>query len=68
MFGLFDFLLIISVAGILTDYFIKKQKIQVQLLKEQVELEKIKHQNYLVETQKMQLELEKLQIEDSNRL
>lgn len=67
MFGFFDFLIIVCVGGIVTDFFIKKQKIQVQLLKEQVELEKVRHQNYLAETEKMQLELKKLQLEEPNR-
>jgi len=64
MFGFFDFLIIICGAGIITDFIIKKQKIQAEMLKDQIELEKVKHQNYLIETEKLKIELERLQLED----
>ena len=64
MFGFFDFLIIICGAAIITDFIIKKQKIQAEMLKDQIELEKVKHQNYLIETEKLRIDLERLQLED----
>jgi len=40
-----------------------KQKLSATMLKDEIELEKLKHQTYLVETDKMRLELEKMKIE-----
>jgi hypothetical protein len=50
----------IPIIAILTNHFQKQAKIQRDMLKDQIELEKVKHANYLIETEKMRLELEKM--------
>lgn len=39
----------------------KQLKLKHEMLKDQLELERLKHENYLLETEKLRLELEKLQ-------
>lgn len=56
-------IVVITLAGIITDYLSKKQKIHLKYVDKQIELEKLKHKNYLIETEKMKLELERMQIE-----
>lgn len=62
----------IPIIAILTNHFQKQAKIKRDMLKDQVELEKLKHQNYLIETEKMRLELEKMNhkknLEDAFRI
>ncbi|EKN64898.1 hypothetical protein BABA_22388 [Neobacillus bataviensis LMG 21833] len=55
--------LIIPLAGIITTHLEKQSKIKNEMIKDQIELEKLKHQNYLIETEKMKLELEKIKID-----
>jgi hypothetical protein len=50
----------IPIIAIFTNHFQKQAKIQRDMLKDQIELEKLKHANYLIETEKMRLELEKM--------
>ncbi len=53
----------IPIIAILTSHFQKQASIKANMLKDQLELEKLKHENYLIETEKMKLELQKLKIE-----
>ncbi|GHH97968.1 hypothetical protein [Neobacillus kokaensis] len=53
----------IPIIAILGGYSTKKAKLQAEMVKDQLELEKLKHQNYLIETEKMRLELEKIKLE-----
>ncbi len=55
----------IPIIAILTGYFHSQSKIKLKMVESQLELEKIKHENYLLETQKMRIELEKMQLENS---
>lgn len=52
----------IPLVAILTSHFRKQLKIKQEMLKDEVELEKLKQQNFLLETERMKLELEKLQL------
>ena len=56
--SIIDSILIFSIIIIIiiTSHLRKNKKIQLQLLKEQKELEQIKHENYLFETDKLPLE------------
>ncbi len=56
----------IPIIAIVTDHFQKQSKVKQKMIQDQLELERLKHENYLIETQKMRLELEKMQIGDSN--
>nr|WP_037559919.1 MULTISPECIES: hypothetical protein [unclassified Mammaliicoccus] len=55
--------LISSVAGLIKNHqskTVRIEKIKSQRVKDELELEKIKHENYLLETDKMRLELEQM--------
>ncbi|MBS4189684.1 hypothetical protein KHA94_05605 [Bacillus sp. FJAT-49705] len=56
----------IPIIAIVTDHFQKQSKVKHKMIQDQLELEKLKHENYLIETQKMRIELEQMQIEDSH--
>ncbi|WP_312473194.1 hypothetical protein [Neobacillus sp.] len=53
----------IPIVAILTDHFQKQSKLRANMIKDELELEKLKHENYLIETEKMKLELEKMKID-----
>lgn len=63
MTGLVAVIMIFSIPilGVVTDHFQKQMKMKRDMVKDQLELEKLKHENYVIETQKMRLELEKMQ-------
>ncbi|MDH5160851.1 hypothetical protein P5X88_07865 [Heyndrickxia oleronia] len=50
----------IPIIAIITSHIRSNTKIKGKLIQEQLELEKLKHQNFLLETEKMRLELEKM--------
>ncbi|USK62123.1 hypothetical protein [Peribacillus asahii] len=52
----------IPIITIITGHFQKQSKIKREMLKDELELEKLKHENYLIETEKIKLELEQMQI------
>ena len=52
----------IPIIAIITGHFQKQSKIKRDMLKDELELEKLKHENYLIETEKIKLELEQMQI------
>ena len=58
----------IPIIAIIADHFQKRAKIKRGMIKDEIELEKLKQQNYLIETEKLRLELEKMnhsiQLED----
>ncbi|MBL4953183.1 hypothetical protein RCG24_17695 [Neobacillus sp. OS1-32] len=54
----------IPMVAILGGFSIKKTKIKAGMVKDQLELERLKHENYLIETEKMRLELEKMRLEE----
>ncbi|RDU38072.1 hypothetical protein DRW41_00405 [Neobacillus piezotolerans] len=49
----------IPITAIITSHIRKQSQITAGMVKDQLELEKLKHENYLIETEKMRLELEK---------
>ncbi|RHW34844.1 hypothetical protein D1B31_19455 [Neobacillus notoginsengisoli] len=49
----------IPITAIITSHLQKQSTIRANIVKDQLELEKLKHQNYVIETEKMRLELEK---------
>jgi membrane protein insertase Oxa1/YidC/SpoIIIJ len=53
----------IPIIAILTTHFQKQTKLKHKMLIDAMELEKLKHQNFLIETEKMRLELDKMKIE-----
>lgn len=57
----------IPLIAIITDHFQKQTKVKQALLKDQIELEKLKHENFLLETDKMKIELEKMKLENNHK-
>jgi hypothetical protein len=53
----------IPIIAIITTHFQKQTKLKHKMLIDAMELEKLKHQNYLIETEKMRLELDKMKID-----
>ncbi|MGM0827385.1 MAG: hypothetical protein ACQEU4_04080 [Bacillota bacterium] len=57
----------IPILGIITDHFQKQSKLKQKMIEDQLELEKLKHENFVIETQKMRLELEQLKLQDHQK-
>ncbi|WP_154663574.1 hypothetical protein [Neobacillus dielmonensis] len=53
----------IPIVAILTSHFQKQAKLKAVMLKDQLELERLKQQNFLMETEKMKLELQKMALD-----
>jgi hypothetical protein len=54
----------IPIIAILTGHYQKQSKIRFKIVQQELELEKLKHQNYLIETERMRLELEKMKLDE----
>jgi hypothetical protein len=66
MTGLVTVVMIFSIpiVAIVTSHFQQQTKLKHKMIKEELELERLKHENYLIETEKMKLELQKMQLEE----
>ncbi|MCM3672212.1 hypothetical protein M3181_25500 [Mesobacillus maritimus] len=53
----------IPIIAILTSHFRKQTRMKQEMIKDQLELERLKHENYLIETEKMKLELQQMNID-----
>ena len=53
----------IPIIGIISDHLKSNQKIKASMVKDQLELERMKHENFIVETEKMRIELEKMKLD-----
>lgn len=51
----------IPLVAIISSHYQKVAKIKHTMVKDEIELERLKHENYLLETEKMKLELSKLE-------
>ena len=54
----------IPIIAILTSHFQKQSKFKHKMIQDEIELEKLKNQNYLIETEKMRLELEQMKLNE----
>jgi hypothetical protein len=54
----------IPIIAILTSHFQKQSKIKYKMIQGELELEKLKHENYIIETERMRLELERMKLEE----
>ncbi|MGE6377875.1 hypothetical protein [Peribacillus muralis] len=52
----------IPIIAIITSHFQKQTQMKQSMLKDQLELEKLKHENFLLETEKMRLELDHMNL------
>lgn len=53
----------IPLTAIVTSHFRKTAKIKHNMIKDEIELEKLKHENFLLETEKMRIELNQITLE-----
>ncbi|WP_341201631.1 hypothetical protein [Planomicrobium okeanokoites] len=57
----------IPLAAIITSHLETQTKLKHKMIESEVELEKLKHENYVIETQKLRLELEQMRLEDAKK-
>ncbi|WP_108669152.1 hypothetical protein [Peribacillus acanthi] len=57
----------IPIIAIVTSHLQKQTKLKGKMLLDEIELEKLKNQNFLIETEKMRLEIEKMKLNDLPR-
>lgn len=64
MTGLITVIMIFSIPiiAIVTSHSQKQSKIKRDILRDEIELEKLKNENYLIETEKIKLELEQMKL------
>ncbi|MCG7335611.1 hypothetical protein MHZ95_10000 [Sporosarcina sp. ACRSM] len=53
----------VPITAIITDHNRRIAKIKAETVRDEIELEKLKQQNFIVETEKMKLELEKMKLD-----
>lgn len=58
----------IPIIAIVTSHFEKQAKINREVLKDQIKLEKLKQENFIMETEKLRLELEKMEQNTNNHI
>ena len=56
--GIIIFITIVSLAGIITDHINKQSKLKLDVLKQEIKLEKMRNEGYIIETEKLRLEIE----------
>ncbi|KGR79551.1 hypothetical protein CD29_05485 [Ureibacillus manganicus DSM 26584] len=49
---------VISVVAIVTDYLHKQAKLKIEATREEIELERLKQENFMLETEKIRMEIE----------
>ena len=62
-FGIVVVVMCVPITAIVTEHKRKLAKINIEFTHEQIELEKLKQQNFIIETEKMKLELEKMKLD-----
>lgn len=69
MTGLVAVVMVFSIplVAILTSHFQTQTKLKNRMIESEIELEKLKHENFVIETQKMRLQLEQMKLEDAKR-
>lgn len=69
MTGMIAVIMVFSIplAGIITAHLQSQTKLKSKMIENELELEKLKHENFVIETQKMRLELEQMKLEDAHK-
>ncbi|MDN7246643.1 hypothetical protein QWY16_02220 [Planococcus shenhongbingii] len=69
MTGLVAVIMVFSIplVAIITSHFQTQTKLKNRLIESEIELEKLKHENFVIETQKMRLQLEQMKLEDAKQ-
>ena len=63
--GIVAIVMCVPITAILTDYKRKTMKFKADMVREEIELEKVRQQNFIIETEKMKLELEQMKLDYS---
>lgn len=58
----------VPITAIITTHLRKSARIKHEIFQQEIELEKIKQQNFLLETEKMKVELEQMKLENSSNI
>ncbi len=53
----------VPITAIITDHNRRVVKLKAEFIRDEIELERLKQQNFIVETEKMKLELEKMKLD-----
>lgn len=64
--GIVALVMMVPITGIITEHRVKISKLKNEIIREEMELEKLKQQNFIIETEKMKLELEQMKLGYSN--
>lgn len=56
----------VPIIKVVTKHLETKEQIKGERVKNELELEKLKYDNFVIETEKMKLELEQIRLESSN--
>ena len=69
MTGLVAVIMVFSIplVAIISDHLQTQTKLKHKMIESELELENLKHDNFVIETQKMRLELEQLKLEDAKK-
>lgn len=65
-FGIVVVVMCVPITAIITDHQRRIVKIKAESVREEIELEKLKQQNFILETEKMKLELEQMKLDYSS--
>lgn len=60
--GIVACVMAVKVTEVITDHKRKTFKIKAEIVRDEIELEKLKQQNFIIETEKMKLELEQMKL------
>jgi hypothetical protein len=60
--GIVALVMMVPITGIITEHRVKISKLKNEIIREEMELEKLKQQNFIIETEKMKLELEQMKL------
>ncbi|MEG0474043.1 MAG: hypothetical protein RR588_17120, partial [Solibacillus sp.] len=56
----------VPITAIVTDHQRRLAKIKADMMKDEIELEKIRQKNFIIETEKMKIELDKMRLDFSS--
>ncbi|MDW0112789.1 hypothetical protein QT711_06295 [Sporosarcina saromensis] len=65
-FAIVAVVMCVPITAIITEHQRKMMKIKADMLKEELELERLKQQNFIMETEKLKLELEQMKLDYSS--
>lgn len=64
--GIVAVVMCVPITAIITDHKQKAIKFKADIIRQEIELEKLKQQNFIIETEKMKLELEQMKLDYSS--